>query len=306
MSETTLGYEVVLVVDGSPDDTWSVAAELALQHAEVRAIQLTRNYGQHNALLAGIRAARHDVIVTMDDDLQHPPEEIPRLLGALTPDRDLVYALPYEEEHGVARSFASRVVKAALCAPLGVQNARSISAFRVFRTFLRDGLERFSGPNASLDIGLSWGTTKVGVVRVHMEQRQVGRSGYTLRSLVRHALNMLLGASTAPLRVVTYVGFLTGLVGVCLLGSVLWTYAFGETKVAGYTTIVSMIALFSSAQMVALGMLGEYVGRIHSAGMGRPMYVVRADTAAHTPNTAHAAHVAANPVPPPQVPSLRS
>jgi undecaprenyl-phosphate 4-deoxy-4-formamido-L-arabinose transferase len=278
MTTAAIAYEVVLVVDGSPDDTWNVAAELALQYPQFRAIQLTRNYGQHSALLAGIRAARHEVIVTMDDDLQHPPEEIPGLLAALTDELDLVYALPHDEEHGVARNLASRLVKAALCAPLGVQNARAISAFRAFRCFLRDGLENVHGPNASVDIALSWTTARVGVTRVRMDQRATGRSGYTVRRLVRHALNMLFGASVAPLRLVTYLGFLTGLAGLALLGGVLWKYVVGQTTVAGYTTIASMIALFSSAQMVALGILGEYVGRIHSTGMGRPMYVVRSDT----------------------------
>lgn len=278
MTTAAVAYEVVLVVDGSPDDTWDVAAELALQYPEIRAIQLSRNYGQHNALLAGIRAAHHEVIVTMDDDLQHPPEEIPGLLAALTDELDVVYALPHDEEHGFARNLASRLVKAALCAPLGVQNARSISAFRAFRCFLRDGLENVHGPNASVDIALSWTTARVGATRVRMERRATGRSGYTVRRLVRHALNMLLGASVAPLRLVTYLGFLTGLAGVALLAGVLWKYVIGQTTVAGYTTIASMIALFSSAQMVALGILGEYVGRIHSTGMGRPMYVVRSDT----------------------------
>ena len=145
----------------------------------------------------------------------------------------------------------------------------------MFRTFLRDALDQVSGPNAALDIALSWATDRVGVTRVHMEQRAVGTSGYTVRRLVRHSLNMLFGAGIAPLRMVTYVGMLTGLVGLFLLGAVLWKYATGHTTVAGYTTIASMVALFSSAQMMALGILGEYVGRIHSTGIGRPTYVVR-------------------------------
>lgn len=275
---TVIEYEIILVVDGSPDETWDVAAELALRTPHIRAIQLTRNYGQHNALLAGIRAARHDVIVTMDDDLQHPPEEIPRLLEALTADTDLVYGLPREEEHGFLRSLASRSVKATLSGMLAVDGARSLSAFRAFRVSLRDGLEGVTGPNISIDVGLSWGTTRVAQQYVRMEQRSEGRSGYTLRSLTRYALNLLIGYSTAPLRVVTCLGFLTGVVGLALLGAVLWMHLHGETTVAGFSTIASMVALFSSAQMLALGVLGEYIGRIHSAGMGRPAYVVRETT----------------------------
>src|SRR5690606_8396722 len=104
-------FEVLLVVDGSPDDTWHVAQKLAANSTEVEAMLLSRNYGQHNALLAGIRAARFATIVTMDDDLQHRPDEVPRLLDALADDLDLVYGVAIHEEHGVFRSFASRSMK---------------------------------------------------------------------------------------------------------------------------------------------------------------------------------------------------
>jgi glycosyltransferase involved in cell wall biosynthesis len=275
MPAITSSYEVILVVDGSPDDTWEVAHDLALRTASVRAIRLARNYGQHNALVAGVRAARYDVVVTMDDDLQHPPEEIPKLLDALTDDLDLVYGLPTEEEHGVARSFASRLVKSALSGAMGVQNAKLLSAFRAFRTFLRDGWDQMHGPHVSVDLCLSWATTRVGAASVRMDQRAEGRSNYTVKALFRHALNMILGFSTKPLRLVTYLGLLVGVAGLVLFVGVLWLYFAGRTTVAGYTTVASMVALFSAAQMVGIGVLGEYVGRIHAGGMGRPTYMIR-------------------------------
>ena len=108
-----------------------------------------------------------------------------------------------------------------------------------------------------------------------MDRRTEGRSGYTLRALMRHALNMVLGYSTLPLRLVTFLGLATGAVGLALLGFVLVRYLTGVTTVAGYTTITAAVALFSAAQMVAIGVLGEYVGRIHANGIGRPTYVVR-------------------------------
>jgi undecaprenyl-phosphate 4-deoxy-4-formamido-L-arabinose transferase len=272
-------HEVVLVVDGSPDDTWTVAQSLARRTGAVRAVRLSRNYGQHNALVAGIREARFDVVVTMDDDLQHPPEQIPLLLAALEGDRlDLVYGVPHQEEHGFLRSLASRSVKSGMACVLGVRNAQKISAFRAFRTCLRDGFEALSGPHASVDVALSWSTTKVGMVRVHMNDREHGRSNYTPRLLVRHAVNMLLGYSTAPLRVANYLGFATGLIGLVLGAMVLWNFAVGDTTVAGFTTVASMVAIFSSAQLISIGVLGEYIGRIHGGGLGRPTYVVRERT----------------------------
>ncbi|MCW2876613.1 MAG: glycosyl transferase family protein [Sphaerisporangium sp.] len=276
LREMSVRHEVVLVVDGSPDDTWRTAVELASRVDSVRAIHLSRNYGQHNALVAGIREAAFDYIVTMDDDLQHLPEQIPLLLAALEGDRlDLVYGVPHKEEHGFLRSLASRSVKAAMAVALGVRAARTISAFRAFRAQLRDGFEGLSGPHASIDVALSWATTRVGSVKVHMSERDHGRSAYTPRLLVRHAMNMLLGYSTTPLRAASYLGFLVGVVGLLLAGFVLWSFIAGDTTVAGFTTIASMVAVFSSAQLMAIGMLGEYVGRIHGSGMGRPTYVVR-------------------------------
>ena len=267
-------YEIILVVDGSPDNTGDVAQDLARAYDAIRVIQLARNYGQHNAIIAGVRAARHDVIVTMDDDLQHPPEQVPVLLAALTDDVDLVYGVADKEEHGVARSFASRLIKAGMSGPLGVHNARLLSAFRAFRTALRGSFDQVRGPHVSVDMALSWATTKVCAAKVRMEHRNEGRSGYTLRSLFRHAINMIVGYSTLPLRMVTYLGLFVGLVGVILFARVLWLYLDGGTSVAGYTTTASMIALFSAAQMVGIGILGEYVGRIHTGGLGRPTYVV--------------------------------
>lgn len=277
LPEVTAGYEVVLVVDGSPDRTWEVAADIARRRPEVRAIRLARNYGQHHATIAGVRAAVHEVIVTMDDDLQHPPEEIPRLLAGLTDDVDLVYGRPREDEHGMARNLSSQLLKIALSGPLGVRNARSLSAFRAFRTFLRSGLDGVTGPYVCLDIALSWCTTRIEGVDVHMEQRAEGRSGYTLRALLRQAVNVVVGYSSTPLRCVSYLGLLVGGFGVCLLAVLLWNYFAGRTTVAGFTSVASMVALFSSAQMLAIGILGEYLGRLHSGGMGRPTYVVRTE-----------------------------
>ncbi|MDR7278652.1 glycosyltransferase [Catenuloplanes atrovinosus] len=276
LGEVLTGHEVVLVVDDDGGtETWETASALARHRPEVRAIRLARNVGQHGALLAGLRAARHEVIVTMDDDLQHPPAEIPRLVAALTDDVDLVYGLPVTEEHGLLRDAASRLVKAGLAGAMGVRNARLVGAFRAFRAFLVRGLDGVRGPGTAIDVGLSWGTTRVAGVRVRIAPRAAGRSGYTPGRLLRHAADMTFGYSTAPLRLVTYAGFLVGLGGLGLLARLIWAYATGETRIAGFTTIASMVAFSSSAVMIAVGVLGEYIARIHTTGSGRPGYVIR-------------------------------
>jgi glycosyltransferase involved in cell wall biosynthesis len=270
-------YEVILIVDGSPDDTYAVARELELAASTVRAVLLRRNYGQHNALLAGIARARFEVTITMDDDLQHRPEELPRLLEPLLdPLVDLVYGVPIEEEHGFVRSFASRTVKSAL-AWAGVDNARHVSALRAFRTDLREGFSHIADAFASVDVVLSWTTSGVRRVHVAMDQRPVGTSAYSLPRLFRHAATMVTGYSTVPLRFVTWLGLACAVVGLALLGYVLYAFVTGSTTVAGFTTLASMIALFSGAQMLSLGILGEYIGRMHFRGMQRPTYLVRVD-----------------------------
>ncbi|WP_433211726.1 glycosyltransferase family 2 protein [Dactylosporangium sp. CS-047395] len=268
-------HEIILVVD-STDATWDAARDLAAKHPAVQAIRMARNYGQHNALIAGIRAANCARIITMDDDLQHPPEELPKLVAALTDDLDVVYAVAESEEHGPLRNLTSWGAKNLVMGrTMGVPNADVLGALRIFRTFLRAGLDQVSGPHVSVDIALSWTTTRVGSVVVRMDQRTEGRSGFTLRSLTKHAVNMILGYSTKPLRLVTYLGFLIGVCGVLLTLRLIWLYFTGDTKVAGFTTLASLVTIFSSAQMIGIGVLGEYLGRVHAHGMGRPTYVIR-------------------------------
>jgi glycosyltransferase involved in cell wall biosynthesis len=271
-------FEIILVVDGSPDDTWAVASDLAAnpaaQSGSVQALRLSRNYGQVNALLAGIRRATGDVIVTMDDDLQHRPDQLPALLAALTPAVDLVYGFARVEEHGYLRSSSSRLTKAVIGRGLGVPHANRLSALRAFRTGLREGLAGIGGPHTSLDVAFSWVTTRVATIEVEMDTRAEGASNYTLKALVAHAISMFLGYSTAPLRIVGYFGMVTGLVGLGILGYVLWAYFSGTTTVPGFTSVTSMIAIFSGAQMITLSVVGEYLARMYARGMGRPDFVV--------------------------------
>lgn len=267
--------EVLLVVDGSPDDTELVARAEARRRTGVKVIALRRNFGQHNALVAGIRAASHEFVVTMDDDLQHPPAEIANLVDAIRgSDADLIYAVPEIEEHGAFRSASSRWVKRSL-AMVGVDNAEIVGAFRIFRTDLRDGFLSSEDSQVNLDVLLSWTTNRVGKVAVTMNQRETGSSGYSFGRLVTHTLNMVTGYGTAPLRLTTWLGFVFGLFGLCLLVWVILQFVLGRTDVPGFTTLAALISLFSGAQLIALGVIGEYIGRQHFRSMRRPMYVLR-------------------------------
>ncbi len=272
--------ELVLVDDGSPDDTWDRIVEVVDAHDWVRGLRLSRNYGQHNALLAGMRAASHPVILTMDDDLQNPPSEVPRLLAALTPDIDLVYGTPVAETQTAMRNFASVGTKRLMSALLGPEVNAKLSAFRVFRRRLLVGNGLTNDPYVSIDVLLSWATTRVAVVEVEFQRRDAGTSGYTITKLIRHAFNMVTGYSTRPLRAVSALGFAISAFGFLLLIYVLARFVIEPTDVEGFTFLATAISLFSGVQLLSLGVVGEYLARMHFRTMGRPAYAVRDDIGA--------------------------
>jgi undecaprenyl-phosphate 4-deoxy-4-formamido-L-arabinose transferase len=267
-------FEIILIVDASPDETWDVASRLAVSHANVIAIDLARNAGQHNALLAGLEFASFSRVVTMDDDLQHRAEDVLVLLDALEPNVDLVYGISRDEEHGAVRSLASRSTKAALNS-VGVSHAKYISAFRAFRSNLLTAVNFDQDQSTSLDVMLDWGTSRVKAVEVVMLPRAHGASGYTTAKLVRHAMSMVTGYSTAPLRAVTWLGLVLGLAGFGVLVATLARYYLGIITEPGFTSVVSLIAFFGGIQLLGLGVLGEYLGRLHARSLRRPAFVVR-------------------------------
>ncbi|MHB1132073.1 MAG: glycosyltransferase family 2 protein [Chloroflexota bacterium] len=268
-------FEVVLVNDGSRDDSWTEMSNLVSRYPELRCLDLMRNYGQHNALLAGIRSAVGEFIVTMDDDLQNPPEEIPNLLAKLDEGFDVVYGTPLQEQHGLWRDLASQITKLALQSAMGATTARQVSAFRAFRAQLREAFVRFQGPFVSIDVLLTWATTRFTAVRVRHDPRRVGVSQYTLRKLITHALNMMTGFSTLPLQMASWLGFVCTALGVVVLMYVLGRLVLEGGSVPGFPFLASMVAIFSGAQLFALGIIGEYMARMHFRSMDKPAYAVR-------------------------------
>lgn len=268
-------YEVILVNDGSRDNSWQVIQELCQEWPWLHGYNLMRNFGQHNALLCGIRSANFPVIVTMDDDLQHPPDQINLLLEELDKGFDVVYGAPLEEKHNLGRDLASQLTKLVLQRVMGAQVARKISAFRAFRTDLRKAFENYAGSFISIDVLLTWGTTKFSAVYVRHESRKLGKSNYNLRKLITHALNMITGFSVLPLQIASMVGFVFTIFGILVLVYVLVNYLINGGAVPGFAFLASTIAVFSGSQLFALGIIGEYLARIHFRLMDKPTYIVR-------------------------------
>lgn len=275
LAECASEHEIIFVNDGSVDESWGTIDRLSHAGVSVRGIDLCRNYGQHNALLAGIRAARHEITVTIDDDLQNPPEEIPKLLGALTADCDVVYGVPIATQQNFGRRMARGVVVRALRV-LGGKTAPLVSAFRALRTDLRDGFADYSGPDVSIDGLLTWRTERFCSVPVRHDPRANGKSNYSLTKLVRHALTMITAFSTRPLRIATTLGFFVTFFGAIVLVYVLVRFLVEGGSVPGFPFLASIISIFSGAQLFGIGVIGEYLARMHVRVMARPSYAIRA------------------------------
>ena len=243
-------FEIILVDDGSPDDSWKVITDLAADHGAVRGLRLGRNYGQHAALLAGTRSATFSTTVTLDDDLQNPPEEIPRLLAALTQGDDVVYGVPISFSR-TSRRLAGRLARWSIRAS-GIEHAPWLSSFRAFRTDLRRSFNVPIGPAVDIDSLLTWGTTRFGSVKVAHAERKVGVSNYTMRRLLVHAFDFLTGYSSLPLRIATFLGLGASGLGVVLLGWVLGHVLFAGDAVSGFPFVAStrIILLRRSARHV--------------------------------------------------------
>ena len=270
-------FEILLVNDGSQDESWKTIQELAKNNRTIRGINLMRNYGQHNALLCGIRQADNDVLITMDDDLQHPPEEIYKIIEGIDGGYDVVYGVPHKLVHSRWRNVSSQVAKGLLAKVLGIKRIKSLSAFRGIRRDIRQAFEKYDGPNVIIDALLTWGTDNFGIVEVNEQPRSIGRSNYNLWSLVKMTLVMLTGFSTLPLRFASFLGFVFTLFGIGVLVYVV-IRAILEGSIPGFPFLASIISIFSGVQLFTLGIFGEYLGRIFNLSMNHPTYVIHEKT----------------------------
>ncbi len=270
-------FEVILINDGSRDGSWKTIQKICENYPWVKGINMMRNYGQHNALVCGMRVAAYDITVTMDDDLQHPPSEIAKLIKPLSDGYDVVYGVPVKLPHSWWRNAFSRLTKRILAMVMGIPTIRDIGAFRAFRTDLRRASDLFQSPTVILDVLLSWGTTRFSTVHVEEAPRHTGMSNYNFRKLASQAFLILTGFSTVPLRLTNYLGFLFTIFGIFILVYVLYAY-FRAGSIPGFPFLASMIAIFSGTQLFALGIFGEYLARIFDRSMERPTYVISETT----------------------------
>lgn len=267
--------EIVLVNDASPDDSAAVCRRLADEDQRVVFLDLARNFGEHNAVMAGLAHASGDAAVIMDDDFQNPPSEVVKLVEGVEQGADVVFSRYEAKRHHWFRNLGSRFNNAVASVMLKKPRELYLSSFKALNRFTIDEITRYTGPYPYVD-GLILRTTRnYSTVLVRHDEREEGESGYTLRKLVRLWLNMFTNFSILPLRIASLVG-----IGFAILGAIL-AVAFAIERLrdpdmaAGWASLMCAFLVVSGVQLFALGMIGEYLGRLFLKDNGSPQYVVR-------------------------------
>ena len=268
------GYEVLLVDDCGPGGSWPAIAELAASHPNLKGIALRKNAGQHNAIMAGLHFARGDVIVTMDDDLQHAPSDIASLLQAVRAGHDVCYARFTHRHHALWKRLGSalndRVARLLLDTPRGVY----LSPFKAFTRGIRDELVKYEGPHVYLDGLILTVTSNIATVEVEHHPRHMGDSGYSLRRSISLWLKMVTNFSIAPLRIASFLGLLFSLAGFGLALMFVIERLRGAPLPQGWTSLMVIVLIMAGIQLLAVGAIGEYLGRIFLSINRRPQFVV--------------------------------
>src|SRR5690242_20527575 len=270
------GHEIVLVNDCSPDNSLEVCRSLvARARVPITLVALSRNYGEHNAVMAGLRHATGAHVITMDDDLQNPPEEVERLLDfAQQSGHEVVYTYYDEKRHAHWRNLGSRFTNWVAGFVLDKPKGFYLSSFRCMSAFVVREITRYDGPFPYVDGLILQVTQDIDRLLVRHLPRAVGRSNYTMRRLLRLWLSMFVNFSVMPLRLSTLAGFALSLVG-AIGGIAAIIEALFFAPPAGWASLMAAVLLLSGVQLVIIGLIGEYLGRLYLTANKKPQSVVR-------------------------------
>ena len=271
--------EIILVNDGSHDATEEIARKLIeTSPVSVTLICLSRNFGEHNAVMAGLRETTGEFVITMDDDMQNPPSEVPKLLRvARTEKRDVVYTIYQQKKHALWRNWGSWLTNLLANWSIDKPKGLYLSSFRCMSRFLVEQIRKSNNPYPYIDALIFQVTQNVGVVTVRHDERPSGRSGYTVRALLRLWMSMLINASVMPLRLATLVGFAASVLGFVSFVGVLINHYLRQEPL-GWASLMAALLIFSGTQLLLLGIAGEYIGRIYLRVSEKPQSVVRSRT----------------------------
>lgn len=272
----TISAEIILVQDSVDEETSIRLEKLSRLNSRVRLVELSRNFGQQAATVAGIVASSGDLIVTLDDDYQHRPKDAVKLVRELQskPELDLVYGVANNRYQTGFRSLSGRLFRTVL-KTAGVHFADALSPFRGFRGTFRDVFAVPRSSYVSVDVVLSWVAGSVSVLGCEYNARKVGTSGYSVAALIHLAFEILVSSTIRPLRLGIYVGLGGVALSLTLAIFTLFSYFLGGISVPGFTTVTLLILFLGSLQVLILGILGAYLGEIHQRGLMKPLFFVR-------------------------------
>ncbi|AYO94459.1 glycosyltransferase family 2 protein [Xanthomonas campestris pv. olitorii] len=263
-------FEVILVNDFSPDKSWQALQEIAATRPWWKIINLRKNAGQHNAILTGLRMSKGRYVVTMDDDLQHSPSDIPELIASLDGVYDVSYAKFHSKQHALWKRLGSRFNDLVANKLLGKPKGLYLSPFKAMVGGVRDEIVKFTGPHVYLDGLILSSTSRITTITIDHHQRIDGQSGYSLRKSISLWLKMATSFSLLPLRAASLTGIIFASVGFLLaLGFIVQRFTVNAMPV-GWSSLMVSALILGGVQLMAVGIIGEYVGRVLLHVNGRP------------------------------------
>jgi polyisoprenyl-phosphate glycosyltransferase len=268
-------FEIVLVNDASPDASWDVLRELAAADARVKAIALSRNFGQHYAIAAGLEHARGRWIVVLDCDLQDRPEEIAALYAKAQTGFDVVFGEREVRQDGWFKRTSSRAFIALLNYLSGADYDYRTANFGIYSRAVIDAVRSMGDRSRFFPVMVRWAGFRRASIPVQHDARGDGGSSYTLRKLVRLALDIILSYSDKPLRLVATLGLIVSLIAIAMTIFSVYRYVVGDISVAGYTSLIASMWLLAGVLLFCMGIIGLYVGRVFETVKQRPNFVVR-------------------------------
>lgn len=266
-------FEIILIEDCGGDDSWGVINKIATADNRVRGIQLSRNFGQHAATICGFSQARGEWIATLDDDLEQVPEKLPELYRKAQDGYDLVYGVYPQRTHSSWRNITSATARWLFNKAIPSLNY-TYTSFRVIRGDIARELQRFDSPFPFVDGYLSWLTNRCASVEVPHGVRASGVSNYTFRKLLTHTVNIFVTFSDLPLKMASWLGVLTFLMGMSWLAVIFFRYLHGGITVSGFASVMVAILLFGGVQLLVLGIFGEYLGRMNFKTSKKPLFLI--------------------------------
>jgi len=267
-------YELLFVDDGSTDNSFELICKWKKIDSNIRVVKFTRNFGQQAAVLAGFRESRGNIVVQIDSDLQNPPEEIKRLLGAFTDEVDLVVTIPRQRRDSALRILGSRVLHSLAQALFGNRFKLNLSSFRAMRRNVIEKIDQCQDRSRYMAVLMSWMAVPTVHVEVDHHLRKMGQTKYGVLPLLRLTWDLITGYSNFPLRLVTYLGLLGAGVGFSIMMFLLYQRLVAGILIEGFVVLSAVFSFFAGVQLLSIGFLGEYLGRVHLKIQNRPEYIV--------------------------------